>query len=165
LNGWQISPIVYLQSGLPLTILAGFDANADGVSTDRANLTGQNPVLDPHRGRLVVRNAWFNTAAFCNYNPSPASGKPCLGIGTYGQDGSSPRDFIDAPGYKNVDLGLFKTFTLESKFALQFRAEATNVFNIVNLGAPNTTLTSSAVGKITSAQTMRQIQLGARFTF
>jgi hypothetical protein len=165
LNGWQISPIIYLQSGLPLTILAGIDANADGVSNDRANLTGQSPVLSPHRGEFVVQNAWFNTAAFCNYSPTPTSGGPCLGLGKYGQDGSSPRDFIDAPGYKNVDLGLFRTISLPRELALQLRAEATNVFNIVNLGTPNTTLTSSAFGKISSAQTMRQIQLGVRLTF
>lgn len=165
LNGWQISPIVFLQSGLPLTISAGLDSNADGVSNDRADLTGQSPVLSPHRGQFVVRNAWFNTAAFCNYNPAPSSGSPCLGIGSNGQDGSSPRDYIDAPGYKDVDLGLFRTVSLPRELALQLRAEATNAFNIVNLGNPNTTLTSPAFGKISSGQTMRQIQLGVRFIF
>lgn len=165
LNGWQISPIVTLQSGLPITIGAGIDFNADGQATDRADLTGVNPVLGGKRGRAAERVSWFNKAAFCNYNPTPATGSPCLGIGPYGEDGSSPRNYIDGPGYRDVDLGLFRTIHLVRSAGIQFRAEATNAFNLVNLGTPNTTFTSSNFGKITSGQTMRQIQLEARLTF
>ena len=62
LNGWQISSIVTLRSGLPLTILNGVDANLDGNNTDRAELIG-NPYL-PHPSAVE----WFNTAAFAE-NP------------------------------------------------------------------------------------------------
>jgi len=41
----------------------------------------------------------------------------------------------------------------------------TNAFNLVNLRGPNTTLTSSAFGTIREAESMRQVQLGLRFTF
>jgi len=44
LNGWQISPIFTLRSGLSLTILNGIDANLDDNNADRANLIG-NPHL------------------------------------------------------------------------------------------------------------------------
>ena len=45
----------------------------------------------------------------------------------------------------------------------QFRLEATNVFNIVNLINPGTSLDAPATfGKIRSARNMRQIQLGVR---
>jgi len=48
----------------------------------------------------------------------------------------------------------------------QFRIEATNVFNIVNLSNPGTTLNAAATfGKIRSARNMRQIQLGGRVSF
>ncbi len=48
----------------------------------------------------------------------------------------------------------------------QFRLEATNVFNIVNLMNPGTSLNAPATfGKIRSARNMRQIQLGVRFSF
>jgi len=48
----------------------------------------------------------------------------------------------------------------------QFRIEATNVFNIVNLNNPGLNLSASATfGKIRSARNMRQIQLGARVSF
>ena len=49
---------------------------------------------------------------------------------------------------------------------LQFRVEATNVFNIVNLNNPGTNFAAPALfGKIRSARNMRQIQLGARLSF
>ena len=48
----------------------------------------------------------------------------------------------------------------------QFRLEATNVFNIVNLSNPGLTLTAPALfGKIRSARNMRQVQLGVRVSF
>jgi hypothetical protein len=51
---------------------------------------------------------------------------------------------------------------------LQARAEVTNTFNLVSLGNMNATLSSSAVGTITSQATgsnMRQIQLALRLRF
>ena len=150
LNGWTLSPIVTFSSGMPFTVTSGKDNNYDGVSNDRANLVG-NPYLDPNRPRTQVLAQWFNTAAFVA-NP----------IGT---DGTSARNLLDAPGYKNVDMGLFRDFPLNEKVKLQFRGEFTNFFNLVNLNAPNATLTSSTFGQITGAQAMRQLQLGVRLTF
>ena len=150
LNGWTLSPIVTFTSGMPFSVLSGKDNNYDGVSNDRANLVG-NPNLDPNRPRSQVLAQWFNTAAFVA-NP----------IGT---DGNSARNLLDAPGYKNVDMGLFRDFLLNEKVKLQFRGEFTNFFNLVNLNAPNATLTSTTFGQITGAQAMRQLQLGLRLTF
>ncbi len=49
---------------------------------------------------------------------------------------------------------------------LQLRAEATNVFNIVNYSNPGTALNAPATfGTIRTAGDMRQIQLGARLSF
>jgi hypothetical protein len=150
LNGWTLSPIVTLTSGLPFTVSSGKDNNFDGVTNDRANLVG-NPVLDPHRSRAQVLAEWFNTAAFVA-NP----------IGT---DGTSARNLLDAPGFKDVDLGIFRDFTLHERYKMQFRAEWTNFLNLVSLNAPNATLTASTFGQITSAAAMRQLQLGLRLTF
>lgn len=58
LNGWQISPIIKVRSGLPLTISNGVDANLDGNNTDRAELIGNPRLAHPSAAK------WFNTAAF-----------------------------------------------------------------------------------------------------
>ena len=60
---------------------------------------------------------------------------------------------------------MFRNFTFSERVRLQFRAEFTNFFNMVNLNTPNATLTSKTFGQITGAGTMRQMQLGARVTF
>jgi Carboxypeptidase regulatory-like domain len=147
---WTLSAIVTMQSGTPLTIVSGQDRNLDGVNNDRANLVG-DPVLSSSRPREELIEGWFNVAAFA---------LPALGT-----NGTSSRNFIDGPGRRNIDLGLFRDIPLRGRTQLQFRAEATNVFNIVNLGNPGTTLGTATFGKIRGAGTMRRIQLGARLSF
>jgi Carboxypeptidase regulatory-like domain len=151
LNGWTISTIVSLQSGAPLTITSGQDRNFDGLTTDRADMIG-DPKLDSGRPREELIEGWFNVAAFA---------QPAIGT-----DGNSARSIIDGPGIRNVDLGVFRDIRLLGRTMLQLRVEATNVFNIVNLQNPGTSLNAPATfGKIRTARDMRRIQLGARVSF
>ncbi len=139
------------QTGTPLTIAAGTDRNFDGLTNDRADLVG-NPELDHGRPIEQLIEGWFNVAAFA--------------VPAVGTDGNSGRNIIDGPGYRNVDLGIFRDIPLKGRSMFQFRIEATNVFNIVNLNNPGTSLNAPATfGKIRSARNMRQIQLGARVSF
>ena len=148
---WTLSAIVTLQTGTPLTITAGSDRNLDGLTNDRANLVG-DPNLDHGRPEGELIEGWFNTAAFA---------LPALGT-----NGSGGRNLVDGPGYRNVDLGLFRDISLRGSSVLQFRAEATNVFNLVNLSNPGTNIAAPATfGKIRTAGNMRRIQLGARLSF
>jgi hypothetical protein len=155
INGWSISPIIKIRSGLPFTITNGnVDANLDGNTNDRARLVGDPHVDNPTAAR------WFNTAAFAQ-NPV------VTGVAT---DGNSPRNFLYGPGYNAVDLALSRDFHLTERIRLRFRAEATNVFNHVNLGQPGASVpangsTSATFGVITSANSMRKMQFGLRLTF
>ena len=159
-NGWQITSIVSLHSGLPVNMVTGADNNASGgEGANRPNLVpGQKAFLDPHRGRTIAAARWFNTAAFVANHPG-------TGIGPYGADGNTPRDYLRAPGFRDIDVGLFRTFQLPEKCNLELRGEATNAFNLVNLNAPTANLSSPLDGRITSANTSREIQIGARLTF
>jgi hypothetical protein len=152
-NGWQLSGIVTLQSGPPFTVTSGSDVNLDGNNNDRANLVG-NPFLSPDRSRPAVTAAWFNTSAFIA--PLP------------GTDGNSQRNLMTGPGSKSVDLALARTFKIKERINVQFRGEATNAFNYVNLSNPNASLSSISTklfGTIRSAGAMRQLQAGIRLTF
>jgi hypothetical protein len=153
-NGWSIGPIIKLRSGLPFTITNGnVDANLDGNTNDRAQLIG-----DPHIDSPTAEQ-WFNTAAF-------AQNKIVPGVAT---DGNSPRNLLDGPGFRVVDLAISRSFNLPGRSKLTFRVEATNAFNVVNLGQPGNSVpsgaTSTTFGVIRSANAMRRIQLGARLTF
>ena len=144
---WTVSGIVTLSSGLPFTVTSGKDNNADGVNNDRANLIG-DPYLDPNRPRSAVTNEWFNIAAFAQNGA--------------GMDGTSGRNILDGPGFRDVDIGLFRDLRLRENIKLQFRVEASNALNLVSLGQPNSVLNSPAFGTIRSAQPMRQVQAGLR---
>jgi len=160
-NGWSISPILKVHSGLPFTVSNGADANLDGNGGDRARLVG-----DPFSGTCLngapVGSAacWFNNTALVRN--TPVNGAPV--------DGNTPRNFIDQPGYKDVDLAIFRTFKIREGFSLQCRGEAMNVFNMINLNSPNATapttpITVSTFGQISSAGATRQLQLGLRLIF
>lgn len=116
--------------------------------------------LDPHRSRTAVAAQWFNPAAFIANGPGVPGG-----IGPYGADGNTPRDYLRAPGYRDYDLGLFRDIHFEKGITFQLRADAINAFNIVSLNAPTANLASSLNGRITSAATPRLIQVGGRLTF
>jgi hypothetical protein len=151
LNDWTLSTIITLQSGAPLTITSGQDRNFDGLTNDRADIIG-DPKLDSGRPREELIELWFNPAAFA---------QPVFGL-----DGTASRGIVEGPGYRNVDLGVFRDIRLPGRTVFQFRLEATNVLNIVNLSNPGTALNAPATfGKIRSAREMRRIQLGARVSF
>jgi hypothetical protein len=154
LNGWSISPIIKLRSGLPFSITNGnVDANLDGNTNDRAAIVG-----DPHIDHPTAAQ-WFNTAAF-------VQNKVVTGVAT---DGNSPRNLLDGPGFRVVDLALSRDFRLPGAAKLTFRAEGTNIFNIVNLGQPGNAVpsgaTSTTFGVIRTANAMRRLQLGVRVSF
>jgi hypothetical protein len=151
LNDWTLSGILRMQSGTPLTITSGVDRNLDGIGGDRADIVG-DPELDSGRPREELIEQWFNTAAFA--------------LPAVGADGTAGRNIVDGPGFTTVDLGLFKDIRLGGSLMLQIRAEATNLFNTVNLSNPGTALNAPATfGTIRTAGDMRQIQLGARLSF
>ncbi len=154
LNGWAISPIIKLRSGLPFTITNGnVDANLDGQTNDRAQVIGDPRIDNPTAAQ------WFNTAAF-KQNPV-VTGNPV--------NGNSPRNFLDAPGFRVVDLAISREFRLNERIRLRFRAEGTNAFNMVNLGTPGNSVpsgaTSTTFGIIRTGQAMRRLQMGLRLTF
>ena len=154
INGWSIAPIIKIRSGLPFTVTNGnVDANLDGTTNDRAQLVG-----DPHLDNPTITQ-WFNTAAF-------VQNKVVTGVAT---DGNSPRNLLDGPGFKVVDLALSRDFQMPRGSKVTFRLEGTNIFNIVNYGQPGAAVpsgaTSTTFGVIRTANAMRRLQVGLRFAF
>jgi hypothetical protein len=124
---------------------------------------GVNPVLDPHRSRSATAAEWFNTAAFSQNCAKTTITSTCVPI-----DGNSGRNMLRGPGFKDVDLAIFRDFTFKERYALQARLESLNVFNMVSLNNPTgngATAGSTTFGVLTSAAQMRQLQFGLRFTF
>jgi hypothetical protein len=99
-----------------------------------------------------VVDQWFNPTAFTSVTQASRNFA-----------GTAARGIMDGPGLMNFDLGLFREFRFDEKRRLQFRCEATNGFNLVNLSNPGTGANNAATfGRITTARPMRQVQLGLR---
>jgi hypothetical protein len=58
-----------------------------------------------------------------------------------------------------------KNFSLKERAALQFRAEAFNIFNRPNFGNPVSNLTAANFGAITSASSPRILQFALKLSF
>jgi hypothetical protein len=151
LSGWQLSGVTSLRSGQPFNVTSGVDTNFDGTNNDRPNVVG-NPRLPGGRGRMAKARAFFNTSAFF----TPPAGTPY---------GNAPFNMMYGPNYVDTDISAFKTLPVAKETSLQFRAEVFNLFNNVNLNAPNSTRSSPAFGTISSAGAPRIVQLTLRLSF
>jgi outer membrane receptor protein involved in Fe transport len=149
LGGWQFNGIVTLSSGSPFTVTSGRDTMLSFYNS-RADLVG-DPSLPTNRSTADLIARYFNPAAFA----VPATG-------TLGNTG---RNFMIGPGFKKADLSLFRSFHIRGRLQAQFRAEAFNAFNGVQLNNPVSNITSATVGRITSTGPARVMQFGLRATF
>lgn len=151
IGGWQLNTITTMQSGVPLTI-----SGASNFRASRPNSTGTSAKLDnPNEYR------WFDTTQFVN--------PPNFTLGNV----SRTLPDVRAPGIFNMDLSAIKDTRLAERLRLQFRAEAFNWLNNVNLGLPNMGFSagpdgrnqSAAFGTIVSARDARIVQLGLKLIF
>ena len=161
LGGWQIAPVVTLQSGFPI----GVSQNLTGTAyllggTPRPNIVPGVDFLVP--GNITDRitanpsdNLYLNKAAFAT---APSN-----------QFGNAPRTLPGAysPWRNNVDLSVQKRFKTGGHTNLNVRMEALNLFNIVQWAAPaSAAFNNSSFGQITNqANNMRLVQFTARFQF
>jgi len=155
--GWQVSGVTTVQSGSPLNVTLSTDrANIGITGQQRPDLVGPVPQLscvdDPDQAarRRQLINC-FDQSAFA----LPAQF-------TFG---SAPRNVLRGPGFFSTDLSFMKNVPIGGGARFQFRAECYNLFNNVNYGNPNTTFAAANFGRITSAGSMRQVQLGGKVLF
>jgi hypothetical protein len=146
LGNWQLSMILTHYTGSWFTVLTGTDNSLSGIGKDRPNLIASPVLSDP------TIQKWFNTAAF-QANP----------LGTFGNAG---RDILVGPGFFGFDTALVRKFRIRGESqSLQFRAEAFNILNHPNFNNPDSTLTHSQFGQITSSGDPRILQFALKYFF
>jgi hypothetical protein len=149
IGGWQINGITTLRSGGYDSVSSNVNNGAGSRAQNRADATGL-PARLPASERTRAR--WFNTAAFVD-PPFTRYGNSGVGV-------------LMGPGAVNFDLSLFKNTRLTEGKTLQFRAEAFNAFNQVNLNNPQNNVSDRArFGSITGAAPARIMQLGMKLLF
>lgn len=139
IGGWQYSAASRFYSGRPLFFNQSLIA------------TGDPRIDNPTNDR------WFDTKAFTGL-----------------QDSFTPRnnpwtyDGLVGPSVFVTDMTLTKNIRLGSKYRMEARFEAYNVFNGVTWDNPDMNVSSANFGKVTRKRidgTGREIQIGLRFVF
>jgi hypothetical protein len=181
LNDWSFNGIYNARSGHPLNLtFAGDKASLDETSQQRLVLipgATQTIPLNRHRSCGVAKpysyagnpvgckaQEWFNASGFAEPQP-----------GTFGNIG---RNSVIGPGFITTTMSASKDIALakvREGMRMQFRIEAFNVFNTVNLGTPITQLNPGSTqnfGQIYTdapttpvGQAMRRLQFNALFYF
>jgi hypothetical protein len=191
-EGWQFSLITQLQTGNPVTLLAG-NAAAIGTTINAANansLTGLATLRPDINGAIPISYTpavgQIGVQYFPNLVCDPRPGGQCpsgsvvllpvtaVGNRTIFHFGSMGRNVIIGPGFNNSDVSLIKRTKIGENKLIEFRWEVFDVFNHANFGQPGRTaqVGSTTFGTITNTRfatgdsgSSRQMQFALKFKF
>ncbi len=170
----------------------GCDFNMDGLNYDRPNHPAGTKTAGYTNSQFV--NGVFGSPAltysatgfsrgsaaiqvFCPDNSAPDAGLNSIldygpvnsGPGAQcvpvGEDGNLSRNAFRGPSFKDVDLSLVKTTAITEQVKLEFRADAFNLFNRLNLYNPIGEMSSPQFGQSVASFDPREIQLGLKIMF
>jgi len=191
LGGWQVSGILTLTAGHPLSVFdtPTIQRNAIGQSAEqnRANLIPGGNNNKVNGGAFSYYDATQFIPSFCTGIPARVgsirnaldSNLPICGPGDAEYDpghfGNAGRNTLTSPGIAALDLSIQKSFKITENQRIQFRAEFFNFTNRVNLsdvipnpydnnGRPSPAFWRTN-GQITDAGSPRTIQLGLKYIF
>jgi hypothetical protein len=175
-GGWTLSGIFNIHSGFPWTPMVS--VNGGNTYCAQCGYGSLFPTAYLGGAGTSTSNSSFMTVANSNFpNGGAAYFSPTTYAGFMGTAlPPAPgvhRNSLNLPGYKAVDLTLAKAFglpkapVLGENARIEFRVDAYNLFNNLNLN-PNqisNNIGSSNFGTITGALAGRVVTLGARFNF
>jgi hypothetical protein len=157
IDDWQVNGVFAAFSGTPINITASATSLNTPSNRQTPDLNGAFNVT----GNIAPSGAWFDTTQFTQ--PT--------GV----RFGTVSRNQFYGPGGRNLDLSLFRAFSMGGQKRLEARIEAGNIFNTAVFANPQGSLTAATFGQITgiaggTALTNanypeRQVRLGLRFSF
>lgn len=150
-EGWNVSLINTLQSGQPINFRISTTTLSGGLTVIRPDVTG------PIKTGYTPATNGSATAVTYVQNPQVFFDQGANGFGNLG------RNVVQGPGFKNLDLALWKDTKINERFMLRIRAEAFDALNLVNFTNPVTTLTTPGQFATTSSSTFGLITGGTRF--
>jgi len=181
-GGWSLSGIFNIHSGFPWTPMVSVVGG--DLYCGQCGYNSLFPTANLGGAGTSTSNSAFETVASSNFSkggaayfaapPSSYTAFPGTTSGT-GLPAAPVvhRNSLNLPGYKDVDLTLAKAFglpkapVLGESARIEFRVDAYNLFNNLNLD-PNrisNNVGSSNFGTISAGLAGRVVTLGARFSF
>ena len=184
IGGYSLNGTVTVESGLPYTpSLNGNCSSTNDLGICRPNAIGSDFHLGAGNFDPVTDSVrYFTPSPYVlggnNCGPGGSAGACPTTFGPYGLPavgtfGNIHRDSLYGPGLVNTDLSVAKKFPIRESVSVQFRADAFNLFNKVNLGQPHNCVDcqNSGAGLITSTiasqdgTSMRRLQFALRVEF
>jgi len=192
-EGWQLSLITQLQSGNPVTLLAGNALPILGVTTATTNassLTGLATLRPDSVGPIPISPTAAASGIGVQYfpnlvcDPRPSGSCPSGSVvilpvafinnKTIFHFGSLGRNVVIGPGFNNSDVSLIKRTKIGENKLIEFRWEVFDVFNHANFGQPGRVaqVGSSTFGVISNTRfptgdsgSSRQMQFALKFKY
>lgn len=138
LRGWQTNGLLSAYTGTPFTVTAdGSTLNAPGnLQTADLVVAGKVRIL----GEIGPNKTWFDPLAF----------RQPTGV----RFGNTGRNVMRGPGLWNLDLSLFRTFSLTERLKLEFRAESFNLTNTPKFANPGANVANMRLNPDGSIRTL-----------
>lgn len=162
-GGWKLAGSNVSYSGFPVT--AGSPANYSNLVYSATARPQQYRPL--HVTGRDLSHWWGNSQGVLN--PCDANGDN--GVCVFGPQptttfGNVRPMSLRGPGFEQIDMSVFKSFTIFGEHHVDFRSDFFNAFNIASYSAPDNTVTDSSFGAITNTNsTERHIQLSLKYAF
>jgi hypothetical protein len=152
-EGWQLASILTFADGTPTNIGSVGDPAVLGMNStasDVPDCTGISPIPSARSA-----NMFYNIKAF-----DPSNAQLAYRYGSCG------RNILLTPGIRQWDFSLLKNTKIRESHTLEFRFEAFNFANHPNWNTPAVDARNAATfGIVTTAKTMRQMQLSLKYVF
>jgi hypothetical protein len=144
-DGWNLSGVVLVKTGLPFNIATGSDGpgfgNVDGNGGDRPILLNPSilgrTIADPDTSKLLLPASAFRFI-------KPAE------IAALNEQGTLGRNVFRKGPIHNVNAQLAHSWAFSRDLRLTFRAESINLFNTPQFAEPGFELSNSNFGAITN---------------
>jgi hypothetical protein len=158
-QGWALSGIARVSSGLPVTLVNPNDTALIGSYNNGVNGVGYAG-LDAAPGPLQL-------------NQNPGNGQPYFNTSMFsipplGSLGTAARRFFYGPGMDNWDIALLKQTHITESKVLEFRWETFNTFNhpqFLGANSVDGNINDPTFGQVISAMPPRLMQVSLKFRF
>ncbi len=165
INGWELAPLIRIQSGAPFSVTSGQDNSLTDVGNDRPNLVaGVNPVAEVKLQKATGESnrEYLNPSAFQQVwqtaGCASATANGCPALGTYG---NVSKNSFRGPKSLQFDAQISRIFPIHESLSTTLRLEAFNVLNHPDFSNPAASLTSSTFGQISSTTNAARVFQGS----
>lgn len=147
-SGWSLNTIATFAKGNPFTVLAANSTSMDPMTNFRPNRLCESRSTLRDRNVRTNGHYWIDTACFATPAPN--------------HFGDSGANILTGPGINTWDFGLGKVTPIHESIAIEIRFEAFKAFNHAQFLNPNSVMTDTNFGRVTTAGAARQLQLAAK---